>query len=507
MDLSTFDFEEHPVRAFQDDQGNAWFVGVDITDALGLENSSQAIGRLDDDERLTYTLHISGQNREVLTINESGLYSLILTSRKPEAKRFKKWVTSEVLPSIRKTGAYSMPKAAAAQGGEGLASMASVMQLIAGQRMPMVDAALAVTVLAKSAHDLTGVPMKDAFSDALHDFGEQTGFSAVALQSGLGGDGKTKSATAAWKAWGHRLRWRNERERQQRRLNIRDLLKDASEVDYQLDGVSLSEDDGAILRDWSRQPAHVRCLRVLWAYELRAQAVVVWWMMEQHRRLGGLGQVYAVPCSAQDIYDVVGEMFGASLTRISAEMKRALDQGLLCTQAQVPNTIRALWLNVPEVLQHLRGMQYPANEDILLLHALLGDRAEAVVMDHLLYASHHPDRQRQSHQVQGAMVEINCTSLTRTYGALGVQVGERRVRRAVERLVIKGYAVRDSGIDAARCLGLGGQLKALQGAMDAFYEVFGLQLEGSDSPAQDAVARPMDAVSVGERQVDVVYGQ
>lgn len=507
MHLSTFDFEEHPVRAFQDDQGNAWFVAADICAALTIGNSRMATDRLDDDEKGVSSIDTPSGMQEMTIINESGLYSLILGSRKPEAKRFKKWVTSEVLPSIRKTGAYSMPKAAAAQGTEGLGSMESVMQLIAGQRMPMVDAALAVTVLAKSAHDLTGVPMKEAFSDALHDFGEQTGFSTVALQSGLGSDGKTKSATAAWKAWGHRLRWRNERERQQRRLNIRDLLKNASEVDYQLDGVGLSEDDAALLRDWSRQPAHVRCLRVLWAYELRAQAVVVWWMLEQHRRLGGLGQAYAVPCSAQDIYDVVGEMFGASLTRISAEMKRALDQGLLCTQAQVPNTIRALWLNVPKVLQHLRGMQYPANEDILLLHALLGDRAEAVVMDHLLYAAHHPDRQRQGQQAQVAMVEINCTALTRTYGALGVQVGERRVRRAVERLVIKGYAVRDSGMDAARCLGLGGQLKALQGAMDAFYEVFGLQLEGSGDPSQDAMARPMEAVSVGERQVDVFYGQ
>lgn len=109
-ELSVFNFDSYTVRTLTRD-GEPWFVAADVCDALGLGDTSKACSRLDDDEKLIRTMFVSGQNREVLTINESGLYSLILTSRKPEAKRFKKWVTSEVLPSIRKTGQYAAPKA------------------------------------------------------------------------------------------------------------------------------------------------------------------------------------------------------------------------------------------------------------------------------------------------------------------------------------------------------------------------------------------------------------
>lgn len=88
-------------------EGIPWFVAKDVCEILEIQNNSQAVESLDEDEKLTYTMYISGQNRPVKIINESGLYSLVLTSRKPEAKSFKKWVTSEVLPSIRKTGSYS----------------------------------------------------------------------------------------------------------------------------------------------------------------------------------------------------------------------------------------------------------------------------------------------------------------------------------------------------------------------------------------------------------------
>lgn len=69
-----------------------------------------ATQRIDDDEKLIQKLFVSGQDRNVTTINESGLYSLVLTSNKPEAKAFKKWITSEVLPSIRKNGGYLAPQ-------------------------------------------------------------------------------------------------------------------------------------------------------------------------------------------------------------------------------------------------------------------------------------------------------------------------------------------------------------------------------------------------------------
>lgn len=88
--------------------GESWFIAKDICCALGLQDVSMTVKRLDDDEKLIQTLFVSGQGRETWTVNESGLYGLIFLSRKPEAKAFRKWVTNEVLPSIRRTGAYSV---------------------------------------------------------------------------------------------------------------------------------------------------------------------------------------------------------------------------------------------------------------------------------------------------------------------------------------------------------------------------------------------------------------
>ena len=100
-----FSFENQSVRVI-DKHGEPWFLAADICRALDHSDVSVSVGRLDDDEKLAQTLFVSGQNRSVWLINESGLYSLILTSRKPQAKQFKKWITSVVLPSIRKNGGY-----------------------------------------------------------------------------------------------------------------------------------------------------------------------------------------------------------------------------------------------------------------------------------------------------------------------------------------------------------------------------------------------------------------
>ncbi|MDO4721413.1 MAG: BRO family protein [Peptostreptococcaceae bacterium] len=87
--------------------GEPYFVGKDIAERLGYTDTNQAIRKhVDEDDKLTRRFDGSGQNREMTIINESGLYSLILSSKLPTAKAFKRWVTSEVLPSIRKTGSY-----------------------------------------------------------------------------------------------------------------------------------------------------------------------------------------------------------------------------------------------------------------------------------------------------------------------------------------------------------------------------------------------------------------
>jgi prophage antirepressor-like protein len=112
-DIVNYAFEDNLVRVHKDEAGNPWFVASDICAVLEIGNTSQALTRLDDDERMTLTSNEghSGQKggaRSWNIISESGLYSLIFTSRKPEAKSFRKWVTSEVLPSIRKTGKYEV---------------------------------------------------------------------------------------------------------------------------------------------------------------------------------------------------------------------------------------------------------------------------------------------------------------------------------------------------------------------------------------------------------------
>jgi anti-repressor protein len=89
-----------------------WFVAKDVCDVLGFSDTNAGTRHLDNDEKMSVILTgISATNPVATIINESGLYSLIFKSRKPEAKKFKKWVTSEVLPSIRKRGVYLTPEA------------------------------------------------------------------------------------------------------------------------------------------------------------------------------------------------------------------------------------------------------------------------------------------------------------------------------------------------------------------------------------------------------------
>ena len=92
-------------------QNEPWLVGKDVTEKLGYRNGSRDINRhVDEEDRVVTSLHDGIQNREMTIINESGFYALVLGSEMKEAKKFKKWVTKEVLPSIRKHGAYMTPK-------------------------------------------------------------------------------------------------------------------------------------------------------------------------------------------------------------------------------------------------------------------------------------------------------------------------------------------------------------------------------------------------------------
>ncbi len=102
-EIQKFDFKGAPLRTLTDEAGEPWFVAKDVCAILEISNPSDALKRLDDDERSRFNL---GRQGETNIVNEAGLYVLVLGSRKPEAHEFKRWVTHEVLPQIRKTGGY-----------------------------------------------------------------------------------------------------------------------------------------------------------------------------------------------------------------------------------------------------------------------------------------------------------------------------------------------------------------------------------------------------------------
>ena len=102
-EIQRFDFKGAALRTLTDEAGEPWFIAKDVCDILEISNPSDALKRLDDDERSRFNL---GRQGETNIVNEAGLYVLVLGSRKPEAHEFKRWVTHEVLPQIRKTGGY-----------------------------------------------------------------------------------------------------------------------------------------------------------------------------------------------------------------------------------------------------------------------------------------------------------------------------------------------------------------------------------------------------------------
>lgn len=107
--LVNLDFEGTPVRVITADDGAPRWALADVCTACGIANPRNVAARLDDKQKGVVTMDTLGGPQKITVINEDGLYDVILDSRKPEARRFRKWVTSEVLPSIRKHGAYMTP--------------------------------------------------------------------------------------------------------------------------------------------------------------------------------------------------------------------------------------------------------------------------------------------------------------------------------------------------------------------------------------------------------------
>ena len=116
-------------------EGETFFVGKDVASALGYKNTKDALMRhIDEEDKLGERIVMAGQNRQVIIINESGLYSLILSSKLESARRFKRWVTSEVLPAIRRNGRYELE-----QQNRLLESRNALLEEISAQQKPLTD--------------------------------------------------------------------------------------------------------------------------------------------------------------------------------------------------------------------------------------------------------------------------------------------------------------------------------------------------------------------------------
>lgn len=164
-----FQFEAHAVRVQVDDAGLPWFNASDICDALEMGNPSQAIkSHVDaDDLQKLEVIDNLGRTQRANHVNESGLYALILGSTKDAAKRFKRWVTSEVLPTIRKTGAYSVPGT--------LASLPA----------PIHDRVSAILLIGDAVAKVPGVKTGIAMAATLTCIHENTGLAVETLRRAL----------------------------------------------------------------------------------------------------------------------------------------------------------------------------------------------------------------------------------------------------------------------------------------------------------------------------------
>ena len=156
--LAPFDFEGRQVRIVTDAQGEPWFVAADVLSTISL--GRKALERLDDDEKGVNSIHTPGGVQEMTTVNEPGLYALVLGSRKAEAKRFKRWVTHEVLPTIRKTGSYAVPAIAAlpAPTQDRVTSLLLIGEAVA--KVPGVKAGIAMAATLTCIHENTGLAIE-----------------------------------------------------------------------------------------------------------------------------------------------------------------------------------------------------------------------------------------------------------------------------------------------------------------------------------------------------------
>jgi len=205
-----FQFETHALRVQVDDASQPWFNANDVCEALQLGNARQALeSHVDaDDVQKLDTIDSLGRTQRANHVNESGLYALILGSTKDAAKRFKRWVTSEVLPSIRKTGAYATPAVAAlpAPTQDRVSSLLLIGDAVA--KVPGVKAGIAMAATLTCIQENTGLVI-ETLRRALPAANEPT-CSHNATQLGKLAGSSAKAANQRLALLG--LQFRNERD-------------------------------------------------------------------------------------------------------------------------------------------------------------------------------------------------------------------------------------------------------------------------------------------------------
>ena len=222
--IVAFTFESQNLRVTTGDDGEPWFVATDVCAALCIQNTTDALKRLDDDEKGIDSIDTLGGKQDMAVVNESGLYVLILGSRKPEAKRFKRWVTHEVLPAIRRTGSYSVPGTVAALPAPTQDRVTALLLIgDAVAKVPGVKHGIAMAATLTCIHENTGLSVETmrralpACNDPLAavnptKLGEQIGLSARTVNLRLAAlgyqdrnDRDEWELTDAGRAWGEAM--------------------------------------------------------------------------------------------------------------------------------------------------------------------------------------------------------------------------------------------------------------------------------------------------------------
>lgn len=171
-EMRVFTYGEQRIRTAPIN-GAAWWVLTDVCQVLGLKEPHRVAARLDEDERMTCLLNTGhdgrrGRTQRLIVVSESGLYSVMLRSDKPEAKAFKRWVTREVLPAVRETGAYFTPVPTVPVVPElpADARLARAELLIRAAEHPALAQEEQVRLLSQAALDLTGLGVRSAMKEA-----------------------------------------------------------------------------------------------------------------------------------------------------------------------------------------------------------------------------------------------------------------------------------------------------------------------------------------------------